>query len=76
MASGQNVRYGDLSDFNAIDHHWNILTGGVINAIGISVRSRIGVDLDVTIDQVDNPVDCDAAPGISGQFLTSITVDL
>jgi hypothetical protein len=74
-ASDQNVRYGDLPDFNPIDHHRNIETGSEINAIRITVQSRSCVHLDLTIDQIDNPVDRDAAPRISCQLLTPISVE-
>src|SRR5579883_1495660 len=58
-SSGEELVHRDLADRLAIDHNRHLLAGPVVGTRGVSGRTRVGVDLDLAVDQVDDPVDRD-----------------
>ena len=57
----QDFSDGDLADLETVDHDRYGLALFEDAARRITVRVRTGVDLDLAVDQVDDPVDGDAA---------------
>src|SRR5208337_537761 len=67
--SRQDVVDSDLAALPAVDHHGDLLTGREVLPGRITGRPRIGVDLDPAVDQVDDPVNGDAAAPIEVPLL-------
>src|SRR5271157_4652026 len=67
--SRQDVVDGDLAALPAVHHDGDLLTGWEVLPGRITGRSRIGVDLDPAVDQVDDPVNGDAGAPIEVSLL-------
>src|SRR5947208_15915826 len=66
--SGQDVVDGDLAELSAVDHQGDLLAGLEDPARLVTGRTGSGVNLDLAIDQVDDPIHRDAAAGIRPEF--------
>src|SRR5205807_978728 len=53
----------------------DLLSGLVDPAGPISSRARARIHLDLAVDQVDDPVDRDATPGIGRPLLTPVAIE-
>ena len=60
----QDVGDGNGADRGTVDHDWYILPGLEDLSCAMAFRSGVGVDLDLAIHEVDDPVDGDAAAGV------------
>jgi hypothetical protein len=63
-SSRQDISGGNVADFDSLDHNRNVLAAREDFARPISVVSRIGIDFDLLIEQIDDPVYWDATIGI------------
>jgi hypothetical protein len=64
--SGQDVSHRDLADLDAIDLHGQPMAGREDLVRLIAVRSRVGVDLELAVVHVDDPVDGDPRLRVDG----------
>jgi hypothetical protein len=62
--SGEDVVDGNLTNFDSVNDEREALAGSKVLASMISVGIRECVDLDLAIDQVDDPVGRDAAAAV------------
>ncbi len=67
--SRQDVIDGDLVALLPVDDHGDLLTGQEVRSGRMTARSRIGVDIDPAVEQVDDPVDADAAAPVDASLL-------
>jgi hypothetical protein len=70
--SGNNVIDGDLADDRADDDNGNKAARLIIDARSVSVRLWARVDLDLMVDQVDDPVDGYARAAVDAGHLPVI----
>ena len=62
--SRQDIGYRNLSDFDPINDHDPHMTWRQNFQRLVTVSSRIGVHLDLAVDQVDDPLERDARPAV------------
>jgi hypothetical protein len=68
----QDVVHVALAELLPIDDDEDHFSGVIVPTGTISFRSRVGGDLHPTLDQVDDPVDRDAAPGVGIPLLAAV----
>ena len=70
--SWEDVGDRDLAHRGAVDHDRYILSGSVDLAGAIPLGRRARIDFDLAVDQVNDPVDGDAAAGVRGKLVRLI----
>src|SRR5690242_10431840 len=73
--SGQEVGDGDSADLDAVDDQRHILPGLEDFAQAVLASPGVGVDLNLAVDQVDDPVHRDPAAGVGHLLLASVAVE-
>jgi tetratricopeptide (TPR) repeat protein len=71
----QDVVHGNLAQRLASDHDGHGLPLRVNLARTVTLRSRVGKDLDLAMDQVDDPVDRDPTAGVSHPLLAPVLIE-
>jgi hypothetical protein len=56
-SSVEDIVHGDLADDLAVDHHRDGLAQRENLARAVGIPHRVGVDLNLPVDQVDDPLD-------------------
>ena len=70
----QQVHDGDPAGELALDNDRDVMTGPIIDVVAIPGGGwiRLGVDLDLKIAQVDDPVNRDPGSGINRELLAAV----
>jgi hypothetical protein len=72
LSSRQDIIESDRADLLTVDDDGNPLAWQELLCGLITVRTRAGVDLDLAVYNVDDPVDGDPGLGIGRAFLASV----
>src|SRR5271157_3534124 len=72
--SGEDVGNGDRAERLAADRDRDQQAGLEILTRPVTGWTRVGIDLDAPLGQVDNPIDRDPAVGVGGPFLAPVAI--
>jgi hypothetical protein len=70
--SGQNIRHRDAADDGTVDHHRNFLSWLINLFNSVIAVDRLRIDLDLAINEVDDPIDRNAGLRVVVTFLATI----